>query len=210
MPIRPGARAAAARLDAEQVVEQRDGEVVVEVRVAVADDERHDREPPRRLVAEDAATGAVHERVDHVVRKAVRVGRHRGRRDDAHQLPVAGRRVLALRPLEQPAGDRRRARLRRAALELLHVSEAERLQVRKIEATDRLGDVAEHPGHRVRHLSPEGEVQIEGGAVREVDVVVKVSPDRAAGQSGGGSEDEGVAAEESSGGPSGSSARCSV
>ena len=89
-----------------------------------------DLRPRRGLVAEHAAAGPVHERVDHVVREAVRVGRERRRRDDAHQLPVARRRVLALRALEQPAGDRRRARLRRAALERLDVAEAERLEVR--------------------------------------------------------------------------------
>ena len=48
-----------------------------------------DLRPARRLVAEHAAAGAVHERVDHLVGEAVRVGRHRLRRDDAHQLPVA-------------------------------------------------------------------------------------------------------------------------
>ena len=89
-----------------------------------------DLRPRGRLVAEHAAAGPVHERVDHVVREAVRVGRERRGRDDAHQLPVAGRRVLALRALEQAAGDRGRAGLRRAALERLDVAEAERLQVR--------------------------------------------------------------------------------
>ena len=66
-----------------------------------------------------------------------------GRRDDAHELPVAGRRVLALRALEQPAGDRRRAGLRRAALERHHVSEPERLEIGQVEASDGAGDVAE-------------------------------------------------------------------
>ena len=102
--------------------------------------------PEAGLVAEHAAAGAVHERVDHVVREAVRVGRERRRRDDAHQLPVAGRRVLALRALEQPAGDRRRARLRRAALERLDVAEPERLEVRQVEAADGARDVAERVG----------------------------------------------------------------
>ena len=105
----------------------------------------------RGLVPEHAAAGLVHERVDHVVREAVRIGRHRGRRDDAHQLPVAGRRVLALRPLEQPAGDRGSARLRRAALELHHVAEAERLQCGQVETSDGAGHVAE----RVRSLISE-------------------------------------------------------
>ena len=109
-----------------------------------------DLRPGRGLVAEDAASGAVHERVDDVVREAVRVRRHRLRRDDAHQLPVPGRRVLALRALDQPAGDGRGARLRRAALERLDVAEAERLEVGKVEAADGAGDVAE----RVRALVP--------------------------------------------------------
>ena len=76
-------------------------------------------------------------------REAVRVRRHRLRRHDAHQLPVAGRRVLALRALEQPAGDRGRAGLRRAALERLDVAEAERLERRQIEPADGPSDVAE-------------------------------------------------------------------
>ena len=104
----------------------------------------------RRLVAEDAAPGAVHERVDHVVGEAVRVRRERHRRDDAHQLPVPRRRVLALRALEQPAGDGRRARLRRAAFERLDVPEPERLEIGQVEATDGAGDVPQ----RVRALVP--------------------------------------------------------
>src|ERR671934_1470924 len=102
-----------------------------------------DLRPRGRLVAENPAPGAVHEGVDHVVREALRVRRERRRRDDAHQLPMPGRRVLALRPLEQPPGDGRSARLRRAPLERLDVAEAERLEVRQIEATDGARDVAE-------------------------------------------------------------------
>ena len=104
--------------------------------------------PGGGLVAEHAAARAVHERVDHLVREPVRIGRERCRRDDAHQLPVTGGRVLPLRPLEQPARDRRRVGLRRAALERLDVAEAERLQVRQVEPADRSGDVPE----RVRAL----------------------------------------------------------
>jgi hypothetical protein len=52
-----GARAAAAGLDAEQVVEQRHDEVVVQVPAAVADHERHDAQPPRVVVAEDLDLG---------------------------------------------------------------------------------------------------------------------------------------------------------
>src|SRR6185503_3909797 len=70
--------------------------------------------PARGLVAEHAAARAVHERVDHIVRKPERIGRHRLRRDDAHQFPMTGRRVLALGALDEAAGDRRRAGLWRA------------------------------------------------------------------------------------------------
>ena len=55
-----------------------------------------DLRPRRCLVPEHAAPGLVHERVDHVVWEAMGVRRHRLRRDDAHQLPVPGRRVLPL------------------------------------------------------------------------------------------------------------------
>jgi hypothetical protein len=97
----------------------------------------------RGLVADHASARAVHERVDHLVGEAVRVGRERARRDDAHQFPVARGRVLALRALEQPAGDRGRVRLRGAAFERLDVSETERLEVRQIEPADRVRDVSE-------------------------------------------------------------------
>jgi hypothetical protein len=105
----------------------------------------------RRLVAEHAAAGSVHERVDHLVREPVRVCRHRGWSHDAHQLPVTGRRVLPFRPLDEPAGDRGRAGLRRAALEGSDVPEAERLERRQVEPADGAGDVAE----RVRALVAE-------------------------------------------------------
>ena len=55
---------------------------------------------PGRLVAEHAARGGVHERVDHVVREAVGIRRQGLRRDDAHHLPVAERRVFPLGALE--------------------------------------------------------------------------------------------------------------
>src|SRR6266446_4467422 len=88
----------------------------------------------RRLVPQHPATRPVHERVDDVVRKSVRVGGHGLRRDDAHQLPVAGGGVLALRALEEPAGNCRSARLRRTALERLDVAETERLEVWQVQA----------------------------------------------------------------------------
>ncbi len=102
----------------------------------------------RGLVPEHAARRPVHERVDHVVREPVRVGRHRGRGDDAHQLPVPRGRVLPLRALDEAARDRRRARLGRAALERERVAEPERLERGQVEASDGAGDVAD----RVRPL----------------------------------------------------------
>ena len=66
------------------------------------------------------------------------------------------RRVLALRALEQPARDRRRAGLRRAALERLDVAEPERLEVGQVEAPDGASDVPE----RVRaFVSPLGRIR---------------------------------------------------
>ena len=102
------------------------------------------------LVAEDAAAGAVHERVDHLVREPVRIRREGDGGDDAHQLPVTGGRVLALRALEQATRDCGRARLRRAALERLDVAEAERLEIGQVEASDGASDVPE----RVRAFVP--------------------------------------------------------
>ena len=107
-----------------------------------------DLRPRRRLVADHAAARAVHERVDHVVREAVRIRREGRRGDDAHELPVPRRRVLPLRALEQAARDRGGPGLRRAPCERFHVPEAERLEIGKIEAADCSRDVAE----RVRSL----------------------------------------------------------
>jgi hypothetical protein len=97
----------------------------------------------RGLVAEHTPAGPVHEGVDHVVRKAVRVGREGLRRNDAHQLPVARRRVLSLRPLDEPARHGGCAGLRGATLERLHVAEAERLEARQVQSSDCSGDVAQ-------------------------------------------------------------------
>lgn len=53
------AGAAAAGLDAEEVVQEGDDEVVVEELVVVFDHERHDREPPGVEVSEDSDVGVV-------------------------------------------------------------------------------------------------------------------------------------------------------
>jgi hypothetical protein len=97
----------------------------------------------RRLVAEHASSGAVHERIDHVVRESVRVRRERLRRHHAHELPVPSRRVLALRALEQAARHRGRPGLRRTPVEGLYVPQAERLEARQVETADRSRDVAQ-------------------------------------------------------------------
>ena len=102
----------------------------------------------RGLVPQHATAGRVHEGVDHIVWEAMEVGGKRLGGDDPHVLPVAGRRVLALRPFHQPARNRRGARLGRAAFERFDVAETERLEARKIEPTDRSRDVAQ----RVRAL----------------------------------------------------------
>ena len=85
----------------------------------------------------------MHERIDHVMREAVRIRRHRLGRHDAHQLPVAGGRVLSLRTLPQAAGDRRRARLRRASEQRLDVAETESFEIRKVQSADRARDVSQ-------------------------------------------------------------------
>src|SRR5215210_9475787 len=82
--------------------------------------------PGGGLVAEDAATRAVHEGIDDLEWEAVRIRWHRLRRHDAHELPVAGCRVLAARPFDQAARDRGSAGLRRTALQRLDVSKPER------------------------------------------------------------------------------------
>ena len=109
-------------------------------------------------VAEHRPARLVHERVDHLVGEAVRVGRHRLRGEDPHQLPVAGRRVLAARALDQPPGDRRRARLRRAAEQRLDVAEPERLERRQVEAADGAGEVAERVGALVAEVGGVGQL----------------------------------------------------
>ena len=55
-------------------------------------------------VADHAAPRGLRERVEQVLREAVGIGREGALGDDARELPVADRRVLALRALEQPAG----------------------------------------------------------------------------------------------------------
>src|SRR5207244_12657013 len=88
-----------------------------------------DVRPRRRPVAQYSATGSMHERIDHVVRKAVRVEGEWLRGDDAHQLPVARCRVLALRPLDEPACDRGSPGLWRATLERRALSVPGRCEV---------------------------------------------------------------------------------
>ena len=103
-------------------------------------------------VADDPAPRRLAERVDHVVRKAIRVRGHRLLGDHAHQLPVAGGGVLAGRVLAQATCDGRRVIARRAPHEREHVAEPERLHVRKVEPADGVRDVLQRarPGIAVR------------------------------------------------------------
>ena len=97
----------------------------------------------RRHVADHAAPRGLRERVEQVLREAVWIGREGPRRHDPGHLPVADRGVLAERVLEQAAGDRGRRGRRRTALERQHVAETELLEVREVEPSDRVRDVAE-------------------------------------------------------------------
>ena len=59
VPVRARARAAAPRLDPEQVVQERHDEVVVQVPLLVAHDERHDRQPRQVVAPEDLDIGVL-------------------------------------------------------------------------------------------------------------------------------------------------------
>ena len=114
-----------------------------------------------RAVAEDAAARGGPQRVDHVVGEAVRVGAQRHRRDDAHQLPVAGDRVLARAERVQAAMDDG-VPDRRRSLQRHDVAEPERGQDRQVEPADRFRDVSERVGARVAVVGAVG--QLAGAA----------------------------------------------
>ena len=86
--------------------------------------------------------GRVDQRVDDLVREAVGIGAQRRRRDDAHELPVAGDRVLARAERVQAAVEDRVGG-GRDARERQHGAEPERAEHRQVEPAGRLGDVAE-------------------------------------------------------------------
>ena len=74
--------------------------------------------------------------------------------------------VVVSLPLERSSSrpcDRRRTRLRRAALERHHVAEAERLERGQVEASDRAGDVAERVGALVSVLGRVGQLSRADG-----------------------------------------------
>ena len=106
----------------------------------------------------------------------MRVGGHGDRRDDAHQLPVPGRRPF-LRTFEEPAGDCRCPLHRGTALEILDVPEAELLEVGEVEVTHGLGDVAEGVGPlvavlgRVRQLARTNRVQHDHTGARHLAIL---------------------------------------
>ena len=60
VPVRAGAGAPAARLDAEQVVQQRDDEAMVQHQAITVHPERHDRQPGSIEVAEDLDVRVAH------------------------------------------------------------------------------------------------------------------------------------------------------
>ena len=97
-------------------------------------------------VADHPAPRRRGELLDDIGREAVRVGRERPLRDDAHHLPVSRRGVHPQRALVQAAPHRRRVGPGRAAEHRHHVSEAEGVQRRDIEAADGIGDVREGRG----------------------------------------------------------------
>jgi hypothetical protein len=117
-----------------------------------------DLRPRGGLVPQHAAPGPVHERVDHFEREAVAVRRQCLRRDDPHHLPVARGRVLALRALHEPAGDRGRSGLRRAPFQRLDVAETERLEIREVEPADGARDVPQCVGAFVAELGRVGKL----------------------------------------------------
>ena len=116
VPVRAGARAAAAGLDAEQVVEQRDDEVVVQVAPArAAHHERHDREPLGVEVAED---------LDRRARCCQRARpRGAGSRSSCARITLDADRLLELE--DQPGADRLDDRRRAALLAVRGVGEVD-------------------------------------------------------------------------------------
>ena len=113
-------------------------------------------------VAQDAAAGAVDQLVEDLVREAVRVRAQRARRDDAHQLPVAGDRVLARPERVQPPVDDA-VRRRRHARQRHDVAEPEALQDRQVEPAGGLGDVAERVRARVAVVGRVGQLARPAG-----------------------------------------------
>ena len=126
--VRPRARAAAARLDAEQIVQQRDDEVVVQVVVPVAHHERHDRQPLGAQVAQQAQVrvllpggdGALDEAALHlgdgvVPDRALELERQPGadRFDDRRRAPLLA--VLLGVPVDRRLGRHQRRPCRRPA-----------------------------------------------------------------------------------------------
>jgi hypothetical protein len=101
-----------------------------------------------RAVAEDAAPGGVAQCIQHVGREAVGIRAQRDRRDDAHQLPVPGDRVLA-RAERMQAAVEHALRRRGDAGERDDVAEPEPPEHRQVEPAGRLGDMAERVRPRV-------------------------------------------------------------
>ena len=137
MAVRTGAGAAAARLDPEQVVEERDDEVVVQVPAIMADRERHDREPRQRRVPEDPDA------------RLVGPGGH-GAVDEGLLERADGLAADALLELErEPRPDRLDDGRRPALLAVLRVGEVDVLE--RVHVDDRAA--ARRRGTRLRNSS---------------------------------------------------------
>jgi hypothetical protein len=131
-----------------------------------------------RLVEQDPAAGRVDQLIEDLVGEAVGVGPQRHRRDDPHQLPVAGDRVLAGAERVQAAVEDGRLG-GRDALERQDRAEPEAPEHRQVEAAGRLRDVAERVGAGVAVLRGVGQLarpaciqdDDEGAAVHARDCV---------------------------------------
>src|SRR5690606_8448667 len=131
VPVRPRTRAPTARLDPEEIVEQRGDEGVVQVALAVPHHERDDREPPRIAVAEDVEVGALLPARDRAVDEALLARADRLR---AH-------RFLELK--HEPRADRLEDRGRSALFAVLWIVEVavlDRVHVRDRAAPRHRGD----------------------------------------------------------------------
>ena len=109
---------------------------------------RDDLRARRHVVAERGALDAPFELADQVRGKSVGERRKRALEHEAHQLPVAGHRILAGRSLAHPSERRGGRRRRRVILQRDDAGQAERGERRDVQMDVR-GEVAERVAARV-------------------------------------------------------------